>query len=395
MTPGLLGRSAAAPGALSLVVWSLVSLEIRAQYRECQYPILGVFGEFCPRNPDPVRRWKALVRERFRGQEMALQMVERTFKVSTYLLEAPAMLHFSGPTGVGKSFLAKLLAEAVFARHEPICGFLELRMSVSWRHTPKEKVAETIEREILRPLVEQLAVCPASIIVIDDIHFLNGQHVRELRGIFDETNPEISCSTGTYKNKRWSTSKAFFIVTSDLDEKMASLSTTMSSQEATNVIRKLAQEKWGSKSLMAAPSHLVPFLPLDPDHLLKIAQDQLQGLEEKIAKMLNQLNSSPGIKIDWIGSLKHESSLASDIYEAVKEETKIYGARPINDFMQMEVYPLAIDVSMELLQNGSRGNTGKKSSLHWAREVCACCCQCRHVFVVTWSSRRGVLCSVL
>eukprot|EP00466_Bigelowiella_natans_P020828 jgi/Bigna1/71770/fgenesh1_pg.17_\ len=341
---------------------------------------MGLFGDVCPRHVDPVKRWKSLVKQHFRGQGVALKMVEKAFKVSLYLKESPTMLHFSGPTGVGKSFLATLLARAVFRRENPICGFLQLRMSIMMRQIERERQDEMMERYLLRPIVEQLAVCPSSIIVIDDIHFLENEYLRRLRTIFDESNPIVMCTTGPYKGKQWSTRGSFFIVTSDLDENTGSLNSSMPNDEAIDVIRNLAMQQWGESSHMASLSTLIPFLPLTQDQLISIAQDQLEHLHELIDDMLEKKKKPrsllakgggrehhqqmliSSLTIDWIGSLKYSASLALSIYKQVETSTKRYGARPINNFMRLNVYPLAIDIARQLLDKGAKSKVERVKS---------------------------------
>eukprot|EP00471_Norrisiella_sphaerica_P005090 CAMPEP_0184488302 /NCGR_PEP_ID=MMETSP0113_2-20130426/11120_1 /TAXON_ID=91329 /ORGANISM="Norrisiella sphaerica, Strain BC52" /LENGTH=297 /DNA_ID=CAMNT_0026870905 /DNA_START=398 /DNA_END=1291 /DNA_ORIENTATION=- len=246
------------------------------------------------------------------------------------------------------------------------------------RQVEREKQDEMVERHLLRPIVEQIAVCPASIIVIDDIHFLDNEYLRRLRPIFDESNPQVMCTTGPYKGKQWSTRNGLFIVTSDLDENMASLSPSMDTKKAIQVIRELAKEQWGATSHMASLSTLVPFLPLRESQLVSIAQDQLEHLHELIDEMLNRKKDSKKLDldirgylyIDWIGSLKFANGLAQTIYEEVKAETKRYGARPVNNFMQMNVYPLAIDIALELLDRGAKSKAeplkSDSDSNYWA-----------------------------
>jgi len=342
----------------------------------CRYPVMGLFGDVCPRHIDPVKRWKTLVKQHFRGQGVALNMVEKAFKVSLYLKESPTMLHFSGPTGVGKSFLATLLARAVFRRENPICGYLQLRMSIMMRQIERDRQDEMMERHLLRPIVDQLAVCPSSIIVIDDIHFLENEYLRRLRTIFDESNPVVMCTTGPYKGKQWSTRGSFFIVTSDLDENTGSLTSSMPNDEAIDVIRNLAMQQWGENSHMASLSTLIPFLPLTQEQLVSIAHDQLEHLHELIDDMLEKKKKPrslakdhnqqqmliSSLSIDWIGSLKYSPNLALSIYKQVQTSTKRYGARPINNFMRLNVYPLAIDIARELLDKGAKSKVERVKS---------------------------------
>ncbi|GAB5372274.1 hypothetical protein AAMO2058_001651000 [Amorphochlora amoebiformis] len=351
---------------MHIILWGTVLLLLtvaRAQTRMqsvgCRFPVMDMFGDPCPRHHDPVRRWKAEMKKEFRGQENAVQRVEKAFKVGLFFKNTPTMLHFSGPTGVGKSFMAMLLAKAVFSRQQgsSICGYLDLRMTVAMREVQESRAEEFMETYLLRPIVEQIAVCPTSIIVIDDIHFLDSKFLQRLRGIFDEHNPSLMCTTGTYAGKRWSTRDSFFIVTSDLDEKHSDLHAGLSPREAENVIRRLAKQVWGEHSHMTSLITLVPFLPLSQNSLVSIAERQVEKLHDLIVNMLARLR--PNKRIDWIGSVKYSKSLPSEIYMLKKDDTERFGARPINHYVEMHLHPLAIDIAEELLAHGAKTRTSE------------------------------------
>mmetsp|Transcript_30366 Transcript_30366/g.48724 ORF Transcript_30366/g.48724 Transcript_30366/m.48724 type:complete len:148 (-) Transcript_30366:419-862(-) len=131
---------------------------------------------------------------------------------------------------------------------------------------------------------------------------------------------------------------------------------------------------------MASLSTLIPFLPLTQDQLISIAQDQLEHLHELIDDMLEKKKKPrsllakgggrehhqqmliSSLTIDWIGSLKYSASLALSIYKQVETSTKRYGARPINNFMRLNVYPLAIDIARQLLDRGAKSKVERVKS---------------------------------
>ncbi len=202
----------------------------------------------CPLAEDPIARLHKLI-EPYHGQADAIQMVETFFKTNVLIRKKPELLHFSGPTGVGKTFLAKLVGEALFTSRHPVsdklCGVLTLRMTALMSNVPSTQLREVQESEILRPIVEQLAHCPRSVIILDDIHFADAAVIDALKGAFDEAN-ELRCHTGQLRDKAVSTSQAIFIATSDLEEKQTLLLPTLPKKDAIATIRKLAAERWGA-----------------------------------------------------------------------------------------------------------------------------------------------------
>lgn len=47
--------------------------------------------------------------ENYHGQPDAVQIVETFFKTNVHVRQKPRLLHFSGPSGVGKTYLAMLM----------------------------------------------------------------------------------------------------------------------------------------------------------------------------------------------------------------------------------------------------------------------------------------------
>eukprot|EP00467_Chlorarachnion_reptans_P025663 CAMPEP_0114535304 /NCGR_PEP_ID=MMETSP0109-20121206/28352_1 /TAXON_ID=29199 /ORGANISM="Chlorarachnion reptans, Strain CCCM449" /LENGTH=296 /DNA_ID=CAMNT_0001718875 /DNA_START=410 /DNA_END=1300 /DNA_ORIENTATION=+ len=227
-----------------------------------------------------------------------------------------------------------------------------------------------VERYLLRPIADQLAMCPNSIIVIDEIQFLDDEFLRRLKGFFDVLHPEVMCTTGPNEHRRISTRGAFFIVTSDLDTKAKQLSPNMEIHAADKIIRELARGVWGDQNHMASMATLVPFLPLSKAQLVQIAQSQLEYLQELVQEVLTDKVSKTAkmtmVTMDWIGSLRFAEDLPSKIVESQREKTNRFGARPIKHYIQINVYPLAIEIADELMEKGSKS---QEKSVGWFKKT--------------------------
>jgi hypothetical protein len=151
------------------------------------------------------------------------------------------------------------------------------------------QLREVQESELLRPIVEQLAHCPRSVIILDDIHFADAAVLDSLKPAFDE-HMELRCRTGEMRDRAVSTSQgmcsaaaspslcvllfslslppnaasqlfyvcvstAIFIATSDLEDRQTLLMPTLSKKEAIATIRKLALDRWGAPNVAG---HLPP-----------------------------------------------------------------------------------------------------------------------------------------
>jgi DNA polymerase III delta prime subunit len=85
-------------------------------------------------------------------------------------------MHFSGPTGVGKSLTANIVAKSVLASAAPakdggksndLCGKLAIQMRAFVSRIPAE--IEANRRELRSKVAEQLYNCPRSVVIFDEI----------------------------------------------------------------------------------------------------------------------------------------------------------------------------------------------------------------------------------
>jgi hypothetical protein len=85
----------------------------------------------------------------------------------------PLFMHFSGPTGVGKSLTANIVAKSVLAnpvegaKSIDLCGKLAVQMRAFVSRIPAD--VEQNKRELRSKVAEQLYNCPRSVVIFDEI----------------------------------------------------------------------------------------------------------------------------------------------------------------------------------------------------------------------------------
>lgn len=249
------------------------------------------------------------------------------------------VMHFSGPTGVGKTLLADTLAKALFTQvdeHQEPCGGLKLIMKYSLSVLPKGKMYETQEKELLEPIVRQLEACPRSLILIDDIHWLNP-------GFLDCLKPALrgeKLRSGTL-NKSVDTRQAIFILSSDLEsEQRTKFSYEYDQEDAKKEIRKLANARWGTDK-HGGPADItrwvpvIPFLMLSKDDMIDMAKAAFRELEGIFRRYFDVYAAGQELDygINWIGQLHWKKFTLRRLAEAEDLIDPALGGRGMNSFI--------------------------------------------------------------
>lgn len=94
---------------------------------------------------------------------------------STESKSRPLFMHFSGPTGVGKTYTADIVAKSVLSRpvdgtqnkEKDLCGKMAVQMRAFVSTDPADIAANTAE--LRSKVAEQLYNCPRSVIIFDEI----------------------------------------------------------------------------------------------------------------------------------------------------------------------------------------------------------------------------------
>ena len=264
------------------------------------------------------------LRERVVGQEEAIKAVSEAIRAARAGLQDPkrplGAFLFVGPTGVGKTELAKALAEQLFDREE---AMIRLDMSEYMeRHSVAKLIGSPpgyIGYEEGGQLTEQLRRRPYSVVLLDEIEKAHGDVFNMLLQVFDEGRLTDS------KGRKVNCKNALFIMTSNLGsqalmERLQEGDEELSKEETLAIIEPALKEAFRPEFLNRVDEVLC-FSPLRKRDMEKIVSIQLKGL----AKRLREKK----IELSWTDGVLHQ--LGVEGYDPV------YGARPLKRLIQSQV----------------------------------------------------------
>ncbi len=264
------------------------------------------------------------IEKRVVGQPFAVEAVSEAIRRSRAGLNDPArpvgVFLFVGPTGVGKTELAKALADQLFNKEDAI-----IRFDMS-EYMEKHSVSRLVGSppgyvgfEEGGQLTEALRRRPYAVVLFDEIEKAHHDVFNILLQIFDDGR--ITDSKGRVVNCK----NALFIMTSNLG-----------SEELLNYIRK-SSGKWKKEEILRVvdpilrahfrPEFLnrldevLPFLPLQEKEMEKIVLIQLDAVSRRLQ--------------DRQISLRWEKPVLE--YLAETGYDPLYGARPLKRLIQKDV----------------------------------------------------------
>jgi len=260
------------------------------------------------------------IAERIVGQEAAVEAVSEAIRRSRSGLSDPdrpmGAFLFLGPTGVGKTELAKALAEQLFDQEEAI-----VRLDMS-EYMEKHSVAKLIGSppgyvgyEEGGQLTETLRRRPYSVVLLDEIEKAHHDVFNILLQIFDEGR--ITDSRGRTVNCK----NALFIMTSNLGSDLLLAKEKLSSKEEIMAIVEPILKSHFRPEFLNRLDEILPFLPLRKKDMAKIVTIQLKNLR-------NRLNER-SIKLSW----------DDDVIKLLGEEgyDPAFGARPLKRLIQHKI----------------------------------------------------------
>eukprot|EP00960_Hanusia_phi_P030214 748443-Hanusia_phi.AAC.1 len=273
----------------------------------CAWRVLGSCSSLhltqgaCPLDDDPLKQFEAAVEKEVAGQELAVRTITKAFtqnirdykkwtrskfsfqsfhsillglphSVEHVLREKEAsknrtfaqFFHFSGPTGVGKSLVARVLARSLFADKQSdfgsLCGIIEINMRSLSSLKPWQVSDAT--RNMTGRITRQVKNCPRSVVILDEIQSMSYPQLDSLLHQLDLHAPCI------------------FLLISDLGAR--NLNASMTREEATSVIREAALvSTYGTSPLLhkIILQSMVPFLPLEEEEMRRVAEIEMHKLE--------------------------------------------------------------------------------------------------------------------
>ena len=254
------------------------------------------------------------------GQEFAVTAVSEAIRRSRAGLSDPnrpmGAFLFVGPTGVGKTELAKALAQELFSQEEAI-----IRLDMS-EYMEKHSVAKLIGsppgyvgHDEGGQLTESLRRRPYSVVLLDEVEKAHGDVFNILLQIFDDGR--ITDSKGRTVNCK----NALFIMTSNLgSEQLLSHQGELTKDSVLSIVEPVIKSHFRPEFINRL-DEILPFLPLQEKDMERIVLIQLEHVKKRIAER--------DIILSWNSDVL--TFLAKEGYDP------IFGARPLKRLIQQTV----------------------------------------------------------
>lgn len=268
------------------------------------------------------------------GQDFAIEAVSEAIRCSRTGLHDPrrpiGVFLFIGPTGVGKTELAKALAEQLFDQEEAM-----IRLDMS-EYMEKHSVAKLIGSppgyigyEEGGQLTEALRRRPYAVVLLDEIEKAHHDLFNILLQIFDDG--QITDSKG----RRVNCKNALFIMTSNIgsDLLLDTLSkgeSHLSKEEVMELVEPVLHDHFRPEFLNRLDD-ILPFLPLQPSQMGAIVKIQLELLQKRLGDRHIRLEVSDNVV----------EQLAAEGYDPR------FGARPLKRVLQRDVVNLLSKAILE------------------------------------------------
>jgi ATP-dependent Clp protease ATP-binding subunit ClpB len=269
--------------------------------------------------------------KRVKGQQDAIASISEAIRCSRAGLQDPnrpiGVFLFMGPTGVGKTELAKAIAENLFNQEEAM-----IRLDMS-EYMEKQTVARLIGSppgyvgyDEGGQLTEALRRKPYSVVLLDEIEKAHSDIFNVLLQVFDDGR--ITDSKGRLVNCK----NALFIMTSNLAslELLQAMKEKGTKEELVKRIEPVLKSHFRPEFLNRLDD-ILPFTPLSKVELKGIVSVQLQKVKERL--------KDQKLELSWDDQVV--------AYLSEKGYDPDYGARPLKRLVHQQV---TVPLSKKLLQ---------------------------------------------
>lgn len=259
------------------------------------------------------------IRSRVRGQDVALQLVENRLYTANAGLQDPgrpmANFLFAGSTGVGKTELAKAMAEAMFGSEDKM-----IRFDMSEYSRPDEVT------DFQNRLAAAITKTPYAVVLLDEFEKAARPITHLMLGVLDDGR-----LTDRYGRLVTFTNAIMVLTTNGAAESFRDIQQQgMDIYEAENHVREELGNSVFSPEFLGRFDEVIPFAPLDEDGFLMIAKIQLRKQVERVKNLHNiNLEFAPEVAT----YLVHERFAALD-------DTSAGGGRAMGRRIEREIVPL-------------------------------------------------------
>jgi len=257
-----------------------------------------MLGEQCPYVEAPIEAVQGLLPQRIKGQEKAQQAILSAFQYwemgRKQASQQPLVIAITGPTGVGKTETAHVLAEALLQKREKVsetgdrtrpAGLIIFR-GEDFSDAEGAPLAQ-YHTEIKSRLVNHLRHCAGNAVVLFD------EVQKIIPGTLDVIMEAMTeHPTLTYfadgKTVAMDCSKVVFILVSDIGwEKMVSKQLTYHDRsdipvdEMRAVVKGALDEQWERLKFGKVVDEVIPYLPMEKEQMADVLQLKLGYLDKE------------------------------------------------------------------------------------------------------------------